>query len=456
MTEVARNVRQFKWNQKDLAQRLCHALDVAEHAVGRLAENGYSDLEEPGNDIRPEKVISETAFLLLAASTVPGYRDVTVRIDRIAHLLIPHARSERMLLKVCLHPSLALDFAQAHICLGRLGYRDERFDTLLRQSRRAQARLGRERVPHRMLEQEWIANSWEDSQIDSQWHPPATRFRSVLNHPVDLLGGTREDAYAFTHALMYVRDFNIHPLVLPRRRSELLAEAEAMLARCLDEQDYDLGGEMLLAWPLMGKSWSAAAAFGFRVLARVEDMAGFLPASSTRLDRFKRLEDKEGSKYLLATAYHTVYVMGLLCAVSLQPGRTPPIEFSANNIARGRATPILQILDSDAQKSHWREELEILSEEGRDAVAGLLLDIALLRSVNRRDFRKVRELLAIGDTLGLSDTPCSGQAAEILERLAIFARVTQVDRSIPDKGSESMTKLNPPNVLRTLQTPSMV
>jgi len=73
---------------------------------------------------------------------------------------------------------------------------------------------------------------------------------------MDLLNGSRDDVYAFTHALMYVTDFNIRPRRLPRRRAAILAEAEAALARCLDEQDYDLGGEVLLAWPLTGRSWS--------------------------------------------------------------------------------------------------------------------------------------------------------------------------------------------------------
>jgi hypothetical protein len=80
---------------------------------------------------------------------------------------------------------------------------------------------------------------------------------------MDLLSGSREDIYAFTHALMYVTGFNISPWRLPRARAVILEEAEAALGRCLDEQDYDLGGELLLAWPLTRATCSAAAAFGF-------------------------------------------------------------------------------------------------------------------------------------------------------------------------------------------------
>ena len=53
---------------KDLTRRLCHVLDIAKQTVERLATNGYRDPEEPANSIRPEKLIAETALLLLAAA----------------------------------------------------------------------------------------------------------------------------------------------------------------------------------------------------------------------------------------------------------------------------------------------------------------------------------------------------------------------------------------------------
>jgi len=142
-----------RWHAPDLARRLCRALEIAGQTVERLAENGYKDAEEPAINVRPEKIVGETAILLYAASAASHHPGVGAATDRIARLLIPHARSSRMLLGVCLEPSLALDFAEAHICLSRLGYRDKGFDELLLQARCAQAGSGRERVPHRVLEQ---------------------------------------------------------------------------------------------------------------------------------------------------------------------------------------------------------------------------------------------------------------------------------------------------------------
>lgn len=425
MKEVHRDTRNHAWERTDLVKRLCHALDLAKQAVEHLAPNGYRDPDEPRNNIRPEKLISETAVLLVAASTAAHHDEVRTRSQCLAELLIPHARSERMLLGLCLEPAVALDYAQAHVCLRRLGYPDLRFDALLLQSAGSQARAGRERVPHRVLEQEWVAEIWKDSRANSCKPTPLTALHSVLSQPMDLLSGSREDIYAFTHALMYVTDFNICPRRLPRSRAVILAEAEAALARCLDEQDYDLAGEVLLAWPLTGKSWSPAAAFGFRVLASVEDQAGFLPAPSTRLQRLDQLKGDDRTDYLLATAYHTAYVMGLLCGAALQPGKAPPSKIPCNAATRGGASAILQFLHADGQSAHWQDEFCQLTDQERDAIAGLLLNIALRRKIRQRAFGAVHKLLEVAYAFGLADAPASSQAAELLGRLAAFADITR-------------------------------
>lgn len=413
------------WDEKDLERRLCHALDVAKRTIERLATNGYMDADEPRSHIRPEKVISETALLLLAASTVAGRDEVHGRINAVAAALRSHARSERMLLGICLEPALALDYAAAHLCLSRLGYRDANFDALLRHALESQSRRGRERVPHRALEQAWLLKGWDNDwpAHDQPWHAVCD---SVLNRPMDLLSGSRDDVYAFTHALMYVTDFNISARRLPRHRNVICAEAEAALARCLDEEDYDLAGEILLTWPLTGNSWSAAAAFGFRVLASVEDQAGFLPTASTRIQRLDGLEGEKRESYFLATAYHTIYVMGLLCAAVLQPGGRPPSRIPVRGAVRGSAEHMFSVVDSGTRKAHWTQEFEKLTALERDALAPMLLDIGLRRKTQERDFGAVSKLLTKADTLGLANRPLASQAAEMLVRLAHFAEMTRI------------------------------
>jgi hypothetical protein len=274
-----------------------------------------------------------------------------------------------------------------------------------------------------MLEQEWTIRGWQVA-LQRDCRPRNTARMSVLNHAMDLLTNSREDVYAFTHALMYVADFNLVPQELPRPRSAILADAEAALARCLDDQDYDLAGEVLLAWPLTGASWTPGGAFGFRVLARVEDDAGFLPAPSTRLDRAARLQTADRGDYLLATAYHTAYVMGLLCAAALQPGRAPPRTLPVQR-SRGHQgpEPLLAWLDAHGTRQHWRDDLDRLDPSERAATTSLLFNIALRRAVSRRAFAELPELLELGVAHGLAGLPAARQAAELLSRLGTYGSI---------------------------------
>lgn len=412
--------RRATWPETDLIRRLCSVLEIASNAVRRLAVDGFTDVEEPANNVRPEKVISESALLLYAASTVSGHDEIAERVREVAALLLPHARSERMLLGICTEPALACDYAFAHACLKRIGYPEARFDAALDAAGRSQARQGRERPPHRMIEWHWVLRSCRgtgsDGEAPADRVPSAVR-QSVLRHPMDLLSGSREDVYAFTHALMYTRDFNVQPWPLPRPRKAVLAEAEAALARCLDEQDYDLAGEVLLAWPLTGKSWSDPASFAFSVLADIEDQAGFLPSPGTKLDRLSMLAGEDRARYLIATAYHTAYVMGLLCAAALQPGRAPP-EKIGSKAGNGSSRALLEMLSSSENQPHWVDHVERLADQERDALAGLFFTIGLRRSVLQRDFNKLHQLLAIGHDAGLTDSPSASQAAEVLETVA--------------------------------------
>jgi hypothetical protein len=409
------------WDRCDLARRLCRVLDIAAKSVERLGSTGYTDPIEPANSLPSEKLIAETAVLLVAISAVPAAEPIADRADRLARALTPHARSARMRLGLCLRPALAWDYGLAHICLQRLGYADAAFDRLLQRSVRAQASGGRERVPHRMLEIEWMRRMASgDRPADAPERSPAL-LQSVLNNPMDLFGGTRDDVYAFTHALMYIADFNGRPVPLPRARTTVLAEAAAGLARSLDEEDYDVGGELLLAWPLTGAFWDPAAAFGFRVLADVEDQVGFLPAAATRLDRMNAMAGEARRDYLTATAYHTAYVMGLLCAAALRHGRALPRRIPTANAVPGSAAAVLPFLDDGGRRRHWQDTLDRLTVPERDAISGFLLTIALHRRVAANDFTAVAELLAKAVSLGLADTPAIVQAAELLDRLTLLS-----------------------------------
>jgi len=386
-----------------------------------LGADGYHDADAPNNRILPEKIIGETGLLLLVASMAGEHREIKVQLEEVVAILLPYARAKKTFLDICLQPPLAMEYAMAHIFLSRMGYPDDRFDRLLLKTITASARSGRERPPHRVMEQVWMNKIWKGEAPYNKSEFVRMMNDSALNKPIDLLYGTTSDMYAFTHALMYATNFNQSPLKLPRSRASILSEAEAMLARCLDDEDYDLGGEVLLNWPLTGNSWSPAAAFAFRVLARAEDEAGMLPAPGVDKEKIKKLERVNREKYVYATGYHTAYVMGLLCAVSLQPGKSPAKNIHSKHAVCGSAQRFLGYLDRDPKKKQWRDEFDKLKPAEQDALAGFLLNVAFIRNVRQKQYGAVYELLGIAYEMGMADTALASQVAELLDRLSLLS-----------------------------------
>lgn len=409
----------MRWAESDLTARLCHALTIAKRALELFAIEGYADAELPEHSFRPEKAIAETAMLLYASSAVRHIPAVGERLDELAHLLLPHARSQRTLLNIALHPSICLDFAVPHVLLTKMGYPDAAFDKVIEASVLSSVSEGHERPPFAAVEQKWIMSLIKGEPPGRDWNPYLRN--SVLYHPIDILGGPREDAYAFTHLMMYCTDFGHRPAFLPRRRSIIMAEARSLLAKCLDDEDYDLAGEILMAWPLSDTRWCPSTSFVFRVLVSVEDRVGVLPGGTTNSDRLKRLDGEQKTQYAFGTAYHTAYVMGMICAVALREGHSPPAT-----VPHRKANPALvaQILEHTVtDQGHWQPEFAKLSDRQKAAVVPFVLDLAIAQTYRKHDYERLAGLLSIAHENGLADSPMCAQAAEILQRLAVCTEV---------------------------------
>jgi hypothetical protein len=131
------------------------------------------------------------------------------------------------------------------------------------------------------LEIVWLSSLWRNEVPGPELEEIGRR--TALGNAIDLLNGTREDAYAHTHTLMYYTDFGRWRRPLPRPAEDFLGESAAVLARALVVEDYDLAAEALMAWPLTSSPWSPSAAFGFRVVASLEDKMGiFRPVARLR------------------------------------------------------------------------------------------------------------------------------------------------------------------------------
>ena len=192
----------------------------------------------------------------------------------------------------------------------------------------------------------------------------------MLELPSDIVGGSRDEAYAFTHLLFYLTDFGYRSVPgIVDLQSTVLGEAEGLLARYLDAEDYDLSGELLMTWPLLGAQWSPAAAFGFRVLASSGRRDWPTSLWEHNLARLEKLGGDEAARYALGTAYHTAFVMGFLCAISLRSGRNTPARISARGYDKAWVRELEPFLEVD--QGHWYP----VFSECDDAEKGMLFPV---------------------------------------------------------------------------------
>jgi hypothetical protein len=407
-----RSARVTDWTESDLEARLCRALDLAHKTVTCFGVDGHTDAASPIYSFGPEKPLAETAMLMYASASAHDRPAVRTRIDALAELLLPLARSERVMLNMALNPALVFKFAAPHVLLTTLGYVDARFNAFLESCLASEASDGQERPPSARLERRWLSSLRSTRQPANDWSDVTD---SLLDAPLDILGGRRDDTYAWTHLLMYCSDFGNQPRRAPRPPSRS-GQAGAVLARYLDMEDYDLAGEVLLAWPLTASAWSPASAFGFKVLAGIEDQVHVLPCGNMNTARVAALDGDERFRYVLATAYHTAYVMGFLCAASLRPGRTPPATVPSARHDPRALVALMPFID-EAQ-GHWQAEFARLTNEERLALTPFVLDMAIVQTSRRRDYAAMLELLSRAEALGLSDSPLCRQATELLHRIA--------------------------------------
>jgi len=413
-----------RWNVADLEARLCRILDLAAGVLDRFGVNGFTDQESPVYNCGPEKVVAETAMLAYAASGASSYPQIRERLDTLVRLLVPLARGERALLAMALQPALATKFALPHVLLTWMGHVDADCDEFVRACLRSAVRNGHDRSPTAAVEYAWLCSRWSRPELANGRRVRPTR--PLLNWPLDVFEGLRDDVYAFTHLVMYGTDFGYRARGLGHGTLHVLAMSEAMVARYLDAEDYDLTGEILLAWPMTSARWSPVAAFGFRVLARVEDDVGLLPCGNVDTNRLQRLSGEARTTYALGMAYHTAYVMGFLCATALRSGRTPPTGISGPTFEPVVLDQLRKYLD-DSQ-GHWQADFASLSRAEQLILTPLVLAVALVQKCRRRNYDAALDLLRLADKHGLADTLVCHQASQLLERIARCSTVLHAKR----------------------------
>lgn len=204
--------------------------------------------------------------------------------------------------------------------------------------------------------------------------------------------------------------------MLGRARPALLADVEALVVRYLDQGDYDLVGELLMAWPQLDEEWSPVAAFACEVLARVEDEVGLLPCGNVDPDRLAGLSGVERTRYARAASYHTALVMGFLCAVTLRAGIPPSAAPAAPHGPETGWRTLRARLDGHA--GDWLPVFDRRPEADQRALAPLLCGLLISQALRLRDFATVHEALDVARRHGLPDDPLQSAAAELLGLLS--------------------------------------
>lgn len=392
--------------------RLLAALRFGQRAIPVLGTRPDPGRDADGTVSRQAKFAAETALLLYAAKVAASDDDaVCALVHEVADQVAPYVRSEELLTMMRLRPTDAPELSTGHTCLTGLGHRDPDFDHALAELLEHAPPVVPERVPWKSLEADWWARV--GGVLPRVGTRDADLERTGLLQGLDALLARRQDIYAFTHGLMYLTDFGRHPATLPGRAGAIVDDADAALARCLDDDDFDLAGELLLTWPYLKASRTATADFALNVLTRVDDDLGFLPSLSLRIDQLEELDPEEQTYALFGEAYHTIYVMGFVAAAMLLPagpvaGRQEPLA--------GGASVLLELLPDRRPRPQWREDFERLSAPQQDELTVMLASIALRRALRANDLRLIRELLAACLDVGVVACPAVRQSAQLLRR----------------------------------------
>ena len=380
--------------------------------------------------LHADKVHCEAALLLRAATPVadrvPGLAEALARLAAGLSASNP----DELAVRLCLHPGIALDLALVPLHLRALGLGDQRLDPLLGDLFGTDRLRGPERPANRQLEQVWLQGLWSGEAEHAS--AALALSASSLAWEFDHLAGTTDDAYAFTHAILYATDHGRHRVALPRPVGEIESDAEAILAVALDAGNHDVAAEVLWTWPMLGLPWTPLASASGAFLADVSESNGFLPGPGFDPVVYEGLPLPERDDHVLRTSYHTTLVHGLLLAATMnRDARSEPARaagFAGSPTAHGTsgADAITALLPSSATATAWWSRFAQLPAARRDLLAPSLVTMALRRAATAADLSAVQQALSVAEECGIAESPPTRQARVLLRRAVACAQLSVV------------------------------
>ncbi|MHA7269061.1 DUF6895 family protein [Arthrobacter sp. HLT1-20] len=301
---------------EDLLSRLNGVVDFAGWQVTRLGgyEEYLPDFGE-GSRVRfTDKILIEAALLVLVGARVArNAPELAAAVERLATALDGQVRSPRNKFLIMRYPEMSASVGIGHAILSHAGWPDSMFDAVFRSALLGGHAAGVERLPYRWLEFSWL------NQLVDPTHVPNWRLQvqgSTIASPTHPIFMSGDDAYAITHALMFLGDFGLRT-VEEIDRDFLSQQLQSIIAWQLADENLDIAGEALLGQAILDLEPTRAATLGVESLLGTWDELGFLPCPSFRADEFAGLDGTARRSYAFEHTYHTTFVAGLLCGVLL-------------------------------------------------------------------------------------------------------------------------------------------
>lgn len=400
---------------EDIARLLLAAVDVARRTLAASHNTPCTDLAPA---LIADKVRNESAMLLRSLwdlrDDVPG---LATALSRLADDLAT-ADPVAFAIRLCLHPGIALDLALVPIHLRDLGLGNPCLEPFLDSVLDDDRPLGPERPAHRRLETEWLHGLWS-GRVNSTVCANTLRATS-LAWEFDHLSGTTDDAYAFTHAVLYATDHGRRSVPLPRMQEQIEADADAILAVALDASNHDVAAKILWTWPMLRIPWSPLAAEAWRFLADVAAQ-GFLPGPGFDPSIHNRLPAVERDAYVLQTSYHTTLVHGMLVAAVMTgapPTTAPSLLPTVCDLVTDLTPPLTVSRD-------WWSHVDGLSAARRRALGPAFVTMALRRAVVAADIPGLARVAREAAQRGIPETPALRQAHRLLANAVACARLAE-------------------------------
>jgi hypothetical protein len=307
--------------REKLWTRITTTLVLAAEHVEQLDTLAMSWDEDRDPFIRMiDKIAMETALLAMLVARVPE-PPATVRLllDRVARAVARHAYCPRNEILLMRFPSTAASLGIAPIVLAALGHGDPRFHQLVESALTAGHAHALERLPFREMDLRWILELHDGTPaVFDDLFPQSLIARRP--HPIYM---SRADAYAYTHALMYMSDFGSRPLPPAVDVDDVAASVDASLLMYLFTEDLDLLGELVLSAVIARRPPSPHARLAWAAIDRIWDEFGLLPGPSFMPADFARLDGMAARAYAFRHTYHTTYVGAMLAATLLLRGDDP-------------------------------------------------------------------------------------------------------------------------------------